>query len=259
MVAARDASIMSRERTNPMNNSIVSGRSGYQLYESMTIKNQYEDYMVIKDGTFQKAQWVVRMSYAFMLVFAIYLLLTVVFIFTDQNIPVLARLSIAMAGSSETVAKQKMDPWIVRLFNVGTMLIYLSQTVFIMYHKGTLKVNTSRTIRSCAVHHLIIFIIVSMAFFIINIIYFVVNVENPGKSPFVLIGIMLVLITLQAGLFLLFFKLADSSVKQMMMFHEYLVNYRLTPRSRILRKHMPKMEAIVEQESAFESSSIMMS
>ena len=52
MVAARDASIMSRERTNPMNNSIVSGRSGYQLYESMTIKNQYEDYMVIKDGTF---------------------------------------------------------------------------------------------------------------------------------------------------------------------------------------------------------------
>ena len=45
----------------------------------------------------------------------------------------------------------------------------------------------------------------------------------------------------------------------MLQFHEYLVNYRLTPRSRILRKHMPKMETVVEQESAFESSSILMS
>ena len=42
-----------------------------------------------------------------------------------------------------------------------------------------------------------------------------------------------------------------------MQFHEYLVNYRLTPRSRILRKHMPKLEAIMEQESAMESSSIL--
>ena len=139
-----------------------------------------------------------------------------------------------------------MDPWIVRLFNVGTMLIYLSQTVFIMYHKGAIKVNTSKTIRSCALHHLIVFSIVSLAFFVINIIYFVVNVENPGKSPFVLVGIMLVLMAVQASLFTFFFKLADGSVKQMMQFHEYLVSYRLTPRSRILRKHMPKMDAILE-------------
>ena len=106
-----------------------------------------------------------------------------------------------------------MDPWIVRLFNVGTMLIYLSQTVFIMYHKGTLKVNTSRTIRSCAIHHLIIFVIVSLAFFIINIIYFVVNVANSASSPYVLIGLLLVIIALQATIFILFFKLADNAVK----------------------------------------------
>lgn len=136
------------------------------------------------------------MSYVFMLVFAIYLLLTVIFIFTDQDIPVLAALAIAFGGNNKTHHEQKMDPWIVRLFNVGTMLIYLSQTVFIMYHKGTLKVNTSKTIRSCAVHHLIIFFIVSCAFIIINIIYFVVNVANAASSPYVLIGLLLVLISL---------------------------------------------------------------
>jgi len=45
----------------------------------------------------------------------------------------------------------------------------------------------------------------------------------------------------------------------MIRFHEYLVTYRLTPRTRIMRKHMPKMDAIYEQESAYETSSIMIS
>ena len=42
------------------------------------------------------------MSYVFMLIFAVYLLLTVIFIFTDQDIPVLASLAIAFGGNSET-------------------------------------------------------------------------------------------------------------------------------------------------------------
>ena len=42
------------------------------------------------------------MSYVFMLVFAVYLLLTVIFIFTDQDIPVLANLAIALGGNGST-------------------------------------------------------------------------------------------------------------------------------------------------------------
>ena len=45
----------------------------------------------------------------------------------------------------------------------------------------------------------------------------------------------------------------------MLRFHDYLIQYRLTPRSRILRKHLPKMAMVLEEESNMDTSSMMMS
>ena len=45
----------------------------------------------------------------------------------------------------------------------------------------------------------------------------------------------------------------------MIKFHDYLIEYRLTPRSRILRKHLPKMEMVLEEESNMDQSSMMLS
>ena len=45
----------------------------------------------------------------------------------------------------------------------------------------------------------------------------------------------------------------------MIKFHDYLIEYRLTPRSRILRKHLPKMEMVMEEESNMDQSSMMLS
>ena len=39
-------------------------------------------------------------------------------------------------------------------------------------------------------------------------------------------------------------------------FHDFLINYRQTPRSKILRKHLPSMEAVVEEASMYEQSMI---
>ena len=50
-----------------------------------------------------------------------------------------------------------------------------------------------------------------------------------------------------------------SSLNTMLEFHDYLIEYRLTPRSRILRKHLPKMTMVIEEESNMDQSSIMMS
>ena len=132
--------------------------------------------------------------------------------------------------------------------------------VFTLYHRGTLKVNTSLTLKSIATHHAIVFTIVSIAFYLINVIYFIMNVAPKTNKPsafYVLLVLLGLVVSIQILLFGGFWWLANDSLKQMMVFHEYLVNYRLTPRSRILRKHMPKMEAIAEQESAMESSSIL--
>ena len=45
----------------------------------------------------------------------------------------------------------------------------------------------------------------------------------------------------------------------MIKFHDYLIEYRLTPRSRILRKHLPKMSMVIEEESQMDQSSIHLS
>lgn len=37
-------------------------------------------------------------------------------------------------------------------------------------------------------------------------------------------------------------------------FHDFLINYKSTPRSKILRKHLPQMEAVVEEASVYEQS-----
>jgi hypothetical protein len=35
-------------------------------------------------------------------------------------------------------------------------------------------------------------------------------------------------------------------------FHNFLIEYRQTPRSKILRRHLPDMEAVVEESSQYE-------
>ena len=230
------------------------------MYESVTIKKQYDEYIVIKEGTLKSSSRVLKVSYLFMMAFALYLLLTVVSIFIGET-PILVDMSLKLTRSHVEPKKPptsgSFGSWVVRLFNVVSMLVYLSQMVFTLYHRGTLKVNTSMTIKSIATHHAIVFTIVSIAFFLINVIYFIMNVEGARSALILLVILLGIAISAQVILFVGFWWLANESLKQMMQFHEYLVNYRLTPRSRILRKHMPKLDAIIEQESAMESSSIL--
>ena len=53
--------------------------------------------------------------------------------------------------------------------------------------------------------------------------------------------------------------LSKRALKTILEFHDYLIAYRLTPRSRILRKHLPRMTMVIEEESSMDQSSIMLS
>jgi hypothetical protein len=52
---------------------------------------------------------------------------------------------------------------------------------------------------------------------------------------------------------------AFSCHEKILAFHDFLVTYRQTPRSKILRRHLPSMEAVVEEQSQYEQSAISMS
>ena len=49
--------------------------------------------------------------------------------------------------------------------------------------------------------------------------------------------------------FIVAYRKIKTIMKQMMAFHDYLTQYRMTPRSRILRKHLPQMSMVLEEES----------
>ena len=48
------------------------------------------------------------------------------------------------------------------------------------------------------------------------------------------------------------YKTACSVHTAVLNFHDFLINYRQTPRSKILRRHLPSMDAVVEEESRYE-------
>ena len=180
------------------------------MYESVTIKKQYDEYMIIKEGTLKSSSRVLKVSYIFMMAFALYLLLTVVSIFAGDT-PILVDMSLSLTRS-HVDNSGGFPSWVVRLFNVISMLVYLSQMVFTLYHRGTLKVNTSMTIKSIATHHAIVFTIVSIAFFLINVIYFIMNIEGARSALILLVILLGITISAQVILFAGFWWLANDSL-----------------------------------------------
>jgi len=45
---------------------------------------------------------------------------------------------------------------------------------------------------------------------------------------------------------------AQESYTNLLAFHDFLIDYRQTPRSKMLKRHMPEMEAVVEEASFLE-------
>jgi hypothetical protein len=61
---------------------------------------------------------------------------------------------------------------------------------------------------------------------------------------------------IQVGLMFLFFRQTSICEKALIEFHDFLINYKQTPRSKILRKHLPNLSAVVEEDSILEASKL---
>jgi len=59
------------------------------------------------------------------------------------------------------------------------------------------------------------------------------------------------------GFFLFKFKkISDICEINLIEYHDFLIGYRQTPRSKILKKHLPELSAIVEEQSMYEQSQL---
>ena len=99
-----------------------------------------------------------------------------------------------------------------------------------------------------------------MSIFTFTIIITILYLANSGAA-LICVTIFLILIIYAIEFLLLnnFYAKVIQCEKALIEFHDYLINYRQTPRSKILRKHLPDLTTVVEEESYCERSENMMS
>jgi len=59
---------------------------------------------------------------------------------------------------------------------------------------------------------------------------------------------------LQGGLFLYLMRVVNQCMAKMVEFHDYLINYKQTPRSRMFKRYRPPLEQIAEIDSQYEQT-----
>lgn len=111
----------------------------------------------------------------------------------------------------------------------------------------------------------ITFLVIALIVLILDIIYVVdLSATNDADvvtfgSTFVWVYILLLmtLLILRGFLFLLFLRASVHLETTAVEFHNFLTAHRQTPRSKIMKKHQPNLDLVMEEESNYEKSSIM--
>ena len=173
--------------------------------------------------------------------------------------------------------KVKYTSWTVilsKLFGFMACICYLVLGTYIVYYKALIKVDTIVSVKKMTVYSLITFGVIGGLHVILVILCaafaeFTGNdpaksgvsdddVDSKGSLGAGLSAIFeLIFASLGACFFYVAYLLSKRTLETMLEFHDYLIDYRLTPRSRILRKHLPRMTMVIEEESDYDGASSM--
>jgi len=117
------------------------------------------------------------------------------------------------------------------------------------YMLKSLTVNSTKKIASWLFAIVDIFIVQTLISILINSLY----LSGAGTTA-ILVGITVHTVIGISSVLLARYTWVVSvrSHESVLLFHDYLINYKSTPRSKILRRHLPSMDAVVEELSAFE-------
>lgn len=138
---------------------------------------------------------------------------------------------------------------------------------YILYYKALLKVDTVIKIKSMSFITMLMLGVICLCHAILVILTAVMvdfksssqDDMNSKTNTFIMVTSVfeLIIVSIEFFLFFMTHKLSKNALETMFKFHDYLVNYRLTPRSRILRKHLPRMTMVIEEESDYDGKSSM--
>ena len=227
--------------------------------------------MKIKRDSFDKVNRVNRWSTIFLTAGIIFGLVIFLMLFTSNTRQVTCTgwLAVKVTGN-DFPGEHDLIGGKLALFLTLKVIEFLQVTCYIfvgssvIYYKDSLKIDSSQALKKIAYISLIIMgilLVLNMAFFVWFTLLWSDYYDNSGRITLRLISLLLGLffILFQLSLFIIFFRNTKQSLDQMLLFHDYLISYRLTPRSRIMRKHLPRMSMVIEEESNFDTSSYMQS
>lgn len=243
----------------------------------MTIHKQYFEYHALKDSMYAQIKAINMLGMVTMaigLTYAIYLTLSLFLESIEEPLAVIISEAVVFGSDIGTKLKEEIDSWTVIIykitgFMIATICIVLAS--FIFYYKGVIKVNALFSLRFVAKICLWSYIAVGLihcsfvAYFTITekIVtvhgqssYQNLDVKNAASTAIAIV-LQLIFFACEFTCFFIFYFKIKTAVTTMIKFHDYLIEYRLTPRSRILRKHLPKMSMVMEEESNMDQSSMM--
>ena len=146
--------------------------------------------------------------------------------------------------------------------------------IYIAYYRPIFKIDTFKHLSKTSAYCLIIFFAVGLihtcfvSFYAIDLN--VVEVKGVTyedlerkelRSTVLAIVLQLLFYIGELSCFYVVHIRIKKSVVTMIRFHDYLVVYRLTPKSRVLRKHLPKLSIVIEEDESnmYNSSSLIVS
>jgi len=69
-----------------------------------------------------------------------------------------------------------------------------------------------------------------------------------------LVVIHALILTMTSFFLIITYRRCESCIITATAFHDFLIDYKATPRSKLLRRHLPNLEAVVEEASFYEQS-----
>ena len=79
-----------------------------------------------------------------------------------------------------------------------------------------------------------------------------------GGAGFVCLSLLFTLIfdALQLAVVFFYRRLAIKSEESFLTFHDFLIDYRASPRTKMLKRHKPNLDMVIEEESRYEQSQL---
>ena len=161
---------------------------------------------------------------------------------------------------------------LTKLLGFTSTICFMVLGTYIVYYKALVKVDTIKQVSAMAFYCMIVFAIVGLAHAVFAVLCAATveydgydkvkddDLADMGKQDKLISCLFeFILLSLEFFMFFWAWHLSKQALHTILEFHDYLISYRLTPRSRILRKHLPRMTMVIEEESSMDQSSIMMS